>query len=215
MLFYKILPSSLKPIIKSYIISTIHALISVLSVLNYFLKYETNFKQINRILGGGIFGTGDEIMVYSVCYSSGYFLYDLILMCRDKSVRTGSSFLHHVLILVTFLSGLFTRICHPCHFYLLGEELSTIPLNLKTLYHRFHQIFSLLFVFCFIISRLIYGSIICGYAFYAAPEFIRLAWNFDDLSSLLFGISQALFCLLTRLLNIYWSYLIFRKIFFI
>jgi hypothetical protein len=217
MLFYKILPSSIKPLIKSYIISTIHALISVLSVLNYFLKYETNLKQINRIVGGGIFGTGDEIMVYSVCYSSGYFFYDLILMCKDKSVRTGSALIHHILVLLSFLSGLFTRICHPCHFYLLGEELSTIPLNLKTLYRhqpRFHQIFSLLFVFCFFISRLIYGSIICGYAFYAAPEFFRLALNIDDISSFSVGISQALLCLLTRLLNIYWIYLIIRKIFF-
>jgi hypothetical protein len=216
MLFYKILPSSLKPLIKSYIISTIHAIISVIGVLNYFLKYEINFLEINRIIGGGIFGTGDEIMVYSVCYSCGYFIYDFLLMCRDKTVRTSSAIAHHILILLTFLSGLFTRICHPCHFYLLAEELSTIPLNIKSIYRhqpRIHQLCSLLFVFCFIISRVIYGSIICGYAFYAAPEFLRLAWNFDDMFSFFFGLSQAFLCILTRLMNLFWTYLIFRKVF--
>ena len=68
MFFYKMLPSSVKPLIKSYIISTIHALVSLIGVLNYICKYEMNFLQINRIVGGGISGTGDEIMVYSVCY---------------------------------------------------------------------------------------------------------------------------------------------------
>lgn len=173
-------------------------------------------KQINRIIGGGIFGTGDEIMVYSVCYSSGYFLYDLMLMCKDKSVRTGSALIHHTLILLTFLSGLFNRICHPCHFYLLAEELSTIPLNLKTIYRnrpRLHQFFSLLFVISFFISRLVYGSIICGYAFLAAPQFFQMALNQDDIFSFLMALSQASFCILTRVLNIYWAYLIFQKIF--
>ncbi|CAF3566092.1 unnamed protein product, partial [Rotaria sp. Silwood2] len=61
-IFYKILPSSLSALIKSYIVSTIHSFISVISVLNYLIKYEINLKQINRIVGGGIYGSGDEIM---------------------------------------------------------------------------------------------------------------------------------------------------------
>ncbi len=172
-------------------------------------------KQINRLIGGGIFGTGDEIMVYSVCYSSGYFLYDLILMFIFKSVRTGSAIAHHILVLLSFSIGLFNRVCHPCHFYFLGEELSTIPLNLKTIYRnrsRLHEIFSLLFVICFFLSRIIYGSIISGYAFRAAPEFLQMAWNFDDISSFLGGLFQALLCILTRLLNFYWAFLICQKL---
>jgi hypothetical protein len=155
-------------------------------------------------------------MVYSVCYSSGYLLYDLMLMLIHKSVRTGSGVFHHILILVSFLTGLFNRVCHPCHFYLLAEELSTIPLNLKTIYRnrpRLYNLFSLLFVICFFVSRLIYGSIICGYAFRAAPLFLQMAWNQDDIFSFLAGLSQAFLCILTRLLNIYWTFLIFQKIF--
>jgi hypothetical protein len=173
-------------------------------------------KQINRIVGGGMFGTGDEIMVYSVCYSSGYFIYDLLLMLTFKSVRTGSAIAHHIIIILSFLTGLFDRVCHPCHFYFLAEELSTIPLNLKAIYHnrpRLHNFFSFLFVICFFLSRLIYGSIICGYAFRAAPQFLRMAWNQDDIYSLVSGLSQATFCILTRLLNFYWTFLIFQKMF--
>lgn len=206
----------MSPVIKSYVISTIHALITVISVLNYFIRYEVNFNAMNRIVGGGVFGTGDETMVYNVCYSSGYFIYDFLLMLKDKNIRSRSSLIHHILILVTFLSGLYTGVCHPCHFYLLGEELSTIPLNLKTIYRKnanLHGIFSMLFVISFVLIRLIYGSIICGYALSFAPEFFRLSWNADDLSSFIFGVIQASFCLLTRVLNFYWTFLIFRKIF--
>jgi hypothetical protein len=213
---YKILPSSLSPLIKGYVISTLHAIISVLSVLNYFIKYEINFKQINRIIGGGIFGTGDEIMVYSICYSCGYLIYDLILMLLVKSAGNSSAIVHHILILLTFLTGLFTGICHPCHFYFLAEELSTIPLNLKTMYRdrpRLHHIFSLLFVFCFFLSRLLYGSMITVYAFRVAPLFLRMAWNLDDMFSFSIGLIQASLCILTRLLNFYWAFLILQKLF--
>lgn len=115
-------------------------------------------------------------------------------------------------------SGLFHQVCHPCHFYLLAEELSTIPLNLKSIcrdHSKLHQIFSLLFVIFFIISRLVYGSIICGYAFYFVPQFLRLTSNIDDLHSSILVLAQAALCLLTRLLNIYWTYLILQKVFHI
>lgn len=107
------------------------------------------------------------------------------------------------------------RICHPCHFYLLGEELSTIALNFKSIYHhrpRLHRIFSYLFILTFFVSRLIYGSIICAYALRCAPRFFRLAWNLNDWRSMVVGIGQIILCFLTRILNFYWGYLIARKL---
>jgi len=62
---------------------------------------------MNRIAGGGVYGTGDEIMTYSICYSLGYFIYDLMLMLMDKSVRTKSALIHHVIIIVGAWSGWF------------------------------------------------------------------------------------------------------------
>lgn len=184
--------------------------------MNFFLKYQTNFKQINRIIGGGILGTGDEIMVYSICYSCGYFIYDLILMLIDKTIRSNSSIIHHILILLSFLFGLFYRICHPCHFYFLAEELSTIPLNLKTIFRNkpyLHNLFSLLFVIFFVLSRLIYGTIVSFYAFSVAPQFFRTALKQHDIINFSLGASQASLCILTRLLNFYWAFLIFQKVF--
>jgi hypothetical protein len=89
-------------------------------------------------------------------------------------------------------------------------------LNLKTIYHdrpRLYKIFGYLFAFTFFLSRLIYGSILCGYAFRAAPQFFRMAFNAGDFKSVVIGLTQAALCLLTRILNLYWSILILRKLF--
>ncbi|CAF1090029.1 unnamed protein product [Adineta steineri] len=214
-LIFYLLPSKLTPLLKSYVISSIHAIICVGSVINFFARYSVNLKQVNRIAGGGVYGTGDEIMTYSICYSIGYFIYDLLLMLFYKSVRTTAALAHHIIILLAFYAGAINGICHPCHFYLLAEELSTIPLNLKALYHnrpRLYAIFGYLFIFTFLVSRLIYGSIVCGYAFGAAPTFFQMAFNAGDLTSVTFGLMQGSLCLLTRVLNIYWTILILRKI---
>jgi hypothetical protein len=73
--------------------------------VNFFVHYSVNLKQINRIGGGGIYGTGDEIMAYSICYSLGYFIYDLLQMLFDKSTRIKSGIIHHIIISILFLSG--------------------------------------------------------------------------------------------------------------
>lgn len=89
-------------------------------------------------------------------------------------------------------------------------------MNLKAIYHdntRLHNFFGYLFIISFFCSRLIYGTIICGYAFRAAPSFLLMAMNAGDYSSVFIGLTQAALCLLTRVLNIYWSYLILRKLF--
>lgn len=74
-------------------------------MVNFFARYSVNLKQINRIAGGGIYGTGDEVMAYSICYSLGYFIYDLLLMVFVKSVRTTSALFHHIIILIGASSG--------------------------------------------------------------------------------------------------------------
>ncbi len=60
---------------------------------------------MNRIAGGGIYGSGDEIMTYSICYSLGYFIYDLLLMLSVKSVRTTTALIHHIIVLAGASSG--------------------------------------------------------------------------------------------------------------
>jgi len=104
-LFFYFLPSSLTPLFKSYAVSTIHAIICIASVGNFFARYSVNLRQINRIAGGGVYGTGDEVMAYSICYSLGYFTYDLLLMLFHKSIRTKAALAHHIIILIGFSSG--------------------------------------------------------------------------------------------------------------
>lgn len=109
-----------------------------------------------------------------------------------------------------------SRVGHTFQFYLLAEELSTILLHLKTIYHNrphLYKIFSYLFGFTFISCRLIYGSIICAYGFRLIPQFYRLASNEGDTKTIIIMFIQAALCILTRLLNLYWAILILRKFF--
>lgn len=91
---------------KSLIISTIHATVSVLSVCIFFARYTVDLTKVNRIVSGGLKGTGDEVMVYSICYSIGYLIYDFLVMIFYKSVRMTSAMVHHVIILGCFLPGI-------------------------------------------------------------------------------------------------------------
>ncbi|CAF1335029.1 unnamed protein product [Adineta steineri] len=213
-LIFYLLPSSLTPYIKSYIISTIHACVCVISVCIFYIRSSIDLTQVNRILGGGIKGTNDETMTYNICYTSGYFFYDLLVLLCFKSVRTRSALIHHITILIAGISGVYTHVAHASHFLMLAEELSTIPLNFKTIYHErpnIRDFFARLFVVTFFLSRLIYGSIICSYTFRAVPKFIQMASNLGDRTSILFVIGQVLLFILTRILNLYWTVLIIRK----
>jgi hypothetical protein len=102
---FHFLPSSITPLIKSYIISTVHACASVLAVCIFYARSSVDFTQVNRMIGGGIKGTNDETMTYSICYTSGYFIYDLFIMICFKSVRTRSALVHHIVILIAGLLG--------------------------------------------------------------------------------------------------------------
>ena len=107
-IIFFLLPSKIAPLTKSYIVSTIHAIVAVLSVSFYCARSTINLRQVNRIIGGGIAGTYDELMPYSLCYSCGYFLYDLLIMLMYKSVRSGSALIHHI----TIFSGIIVGRCH-------------------------------------------------------------------------------------------------------
>ena len=112
-------------------------------------------------------------------------------------------------------TGVYTRVAHSSHFFMLAEELSTIPLNLKAIYYqrpRIRDLFARLFVAAFILSRLIYGTVICSYTFRAVPKFIQMASNLGDTTSIVFIIAQVLLFVLTRILNLYWTILIVRKL---
>jgi hypothetical protein len=71
---------------------------------------------------------------------------------------------------------------------------------------------SVAFAISFVIARLVYGSIICVCAFRAAVPFLRLASSANDTYSCFLLIGQAALCLLTRVLNVYWTWLILGKV---
>lgn len=103
-IFY-ILPSTTTPLNKSYIVSTIHACASVFSITIFYLTTATNLRQVNRIVGGGAHGTNDEKISFSLCYSCGYFIYDMILMLLFKSIRNKTALIHHIIVAGSVLAG--------------------------------------------------------------------------------------------------------------
>jgi hypothetical protein len=115
---------------------------------------------------------------------------------------------------LAFFTGVYTHVAHASHFLMLAEELSTIPLNFKTIYHErphIRDFCARLFVVTFVLSRLIYGTIITSYTFRAVPRFIQMALILGDTTSIVFVIAQVILFILTRLLNLYWTILIVRK----
>ena len=99
---------------------------------------------------------------------------------------------------------------------MLLEELSTIPLNIKTIFHHhrdIHSFCSILFAITFLWTRLVYGTIICFYVLRALPKFILLAQASQDTMSIALVIVQTILLLHTRLLNLYWAVLIVKKIY--
>lgn len=94
------------------------------------------------------------------------------------------------------------------------EELSTIPLNLKSIWNsnaRLRQIFTGLFISTFIVIRLIYGTVIFLYTCRAIPKFIEMALHIGDYSSVVIILMQGTLCTIIRILNLYWTILIVRK----
>ena len=103
-IFY-LLPTYITPLIKSYILRTIHACISVLAICLFFIYSTVNLTQVNRIIGGGIKNTKDVFITYIVCYSTGYFIADTILMLIDKSIWNQAVLLHHMVHIAAMVSG--------------------------------------------------------------------------------------------------------------
>jgi hypothetical protein len=44
-------------------------------------------------------------MIYSICYSFGYFIYDLIIILFNKSIRSGTALAHHIIVILIFSLG--------------------------------------------------------------------------------------------------------------
>jgi hypothetical protein len=101
------------------------------------------------------------------------------------------------------------------HFLLHGQELSTIPLSLRTIFYQqsyLQDLFNRLFVLTFLVCRLIYGTIISLLFFRAMPLFFQIASNAHDRISIVFCIMQGALCVGTNLLNFYWALIILRKV---
>ena len=207
-------PSS--AVVRSYAVSTFHAVCACAYVLSWLAVYGMDLQWLARGVGGGVAGSGDELQQPLVCFSLGYFLYDSACMLLHPDTASPAAFLHHAAIGSAFVLGLYFQVCRPFHFLLLLEELSTPPLNLKTLLRQAHPAASdamaALFALSFIASRMGYGLYVFCLAVMQLLPFLRQAQADGQRLLMLCALYQTAMCSLSRLLNAYWTALILRKL---
>lgn len=204
-------------IILSYSVSIVHSVVALLYVTYFYITFNVDLTSIQRTFGNGIYGTGDEYISYMICWSIGYFIYDLLCMIQYNSAlyNTGS-YIHHVLMIICFSGGTFIGNMSPFHFYLLLEEFSTPPLNMKTLlkhYGKLSDYCGIVFAISFFLCRIIYGS----YVFYCGipnfVPFVSMSYNNKQYIDAIHVSLQLFLFLMTRLLNFYWMFLIAKKLY--
>jgi len=198
--------------IRSYLLSTFHAVLSCSFVLLWFYFFDWDLFDVRRTVGGGLHGLGDEYAMYPVSFSVGYFIYDTTCMLLHPQLSSTGSYIHHIVIGAAFLIGLYGRVCLPYHFLLLFEELSTPSLNLKSIlrHHSFSAtLHSYLFVLFFFLSRMIYGM----WIYFSGLFSIELFWNGATAEEKWCLIFQLTLSTISRILNVYWMILIFGKVF--
>jgi len=203
-------------IVRNYLVSTIHSLVAITGVTIWLCVYTSDFASIPRMYDGGVVGTGDEWHPALVCWSTGYFIYDLVAMIMYPQIASLGSYIHHVVICTAFCLTTFLGYMHPFHFFLLLEEFSTPALNAKTLFKSNHKIAdacSILFALSFFTCRIGYG----GYLFIrscpnALPYLLQCYANGQYFVGLQVTTQIAAF-LATRALNFYWMWLIAGKVY--
>lgn len=135
----------------------------------------------------------------ALSFSIAYFAVDLIIMATHASCRTTSLVVHHTLIGATFTYAWFTGAYAPVLFAFLGEEISTIFLNLRELINKRSTVLNVSFALSFFLCRTLGGSFLYAFAVKITPEDAGLV------ARVMIAVGFA-----TRLLNLFWLLLIVR-----
>lgn len=197
---------------RSYVASTVHAVVCLVALAAWAVLFDADMFNTKRMLVGQM-GTGDEYMPVLLSFSAGYFISDLLIMATAPGVADVGSVVHHFLILPCLILGLLYNVAIPYMFFYLIEELSTPFLNMKSLYRSNATIYktsSALFAIAFLLSRLGIGSYIT-YTLVINVSAAGLSYFPTNAANFVFVYEYS--CLgLTRLLNLYWSSAIVRKL---
>ena len=207
-------PSLSSAVQRNYCVSTVHAATAVCSVVVWLLVYEVEWRSVQRGLGGGRRGTGDEWQSLAVGWSLGYFAFDLVCMAVHSATRSTGAVVHHCAIGSAFLLGLYTDCCRPFHFLFLLEELSTPPLNVKSLlrhHQRLADFCAALFAASFVCVRLGYGTALYVLACMQFAPFVRQAVADGERMQAAAALFQFVMCTASRALNLYWATIIAQK----
>ena len=198
---------------KERVASSVHALVVIVAVAAWLARNGAGHLLDPSRLRTGVAGTDDEWCALLLAFSTGYFLFDTVVMFRYKETWDVGGVLHHAVIGPSILLALVGGVSTPLQFVFLLEELSTPFLNLRALYRDRPQLYavaSVLFAASFIGVRLGWGS----YVYYACvTNFLtNRAVALPTPYLYLQCIWQLTMCTISRVLNVYWAFLIVRKI---
>eukprot|EP00281_Chroomonas_sp_CCMP1168_P002809 CAMPEP_0206268558 /NCGR_PEP_ID=MMETSP0047_2-20121206/31778_1 /ASSEMBLY_ACC=CAM_ASM_000192 /TAXON_ID=195065 /ORGANISM="Chroomonas mesostigmatica_cf, Strain CCMP1168" /LENGTH=227 /DNA_ID=CAMNT_0053696899 /DNA_START=33 /DNA_END=716 /DNA_ORIENTATION=- len=198
---------------KSCYLSHIHCAVILTSCLWYWATRPVYVHSSHFMVVGPDSAYEMQWMRYTVCYSVGYFLNDLLLIIQHPSIGGVDMLVHHIVIGVFFTSGLLDTCCTPYHFLFMIEELSTPFLNLRWQHRdnkegKIYIISQALFVILFFLSRILVGTgFVWANGVYALPAYIaRQPTLFKQVHLYL----QLLACTLSRGLNLWWLWKIVK-----
>ncbi len=179
----------------SQLLSLLHSTsISILSII--YLTYDNYIFNIEKLKDNNL---KDEIIVtYIHTFMISYCIIDLSYNYIYKSQISKASIFHHISVTIGLILTIYLEIIKYSIIYF-PIELSTIFLNLRSVYENKKTLYSILFVITFILTRLIY-----------LPYIIYISWMYiiTDISTKFIFVC---FAIPLQLLNIYWFYLIVNK----
>jgi hypothetical protein len=216
---------------RSRIVSSIHAAVGCVSVLFFlYVKADLSFLNDPDVMILGNYDGAEQYFVRSViCFSTGYFISDLVVMLECPDVFDKFAILHHLLIMPFFILGIYYNVVSMYHFLFLLEELSTplnnwrwallpvkdssgVPREVSESAPKIRANVEIAFAAVFVLVRSVPGLYFC-FLYVGMHQVLRSAGKFpsDFYEALTF--LQFTACLGTRFLNMYWIKSIFAGIF--
>jgi len=201
--------------VRMWVVSTVHAVNLAVAAAAYLVASRLERFHGPTQLLNGVAGTVDEWCSPVLAYSTGYFVWDTLVMLRYKELHDVGGTIHHFIIFPSLMLAFFSGVSPPMQLAFFVEEASTPFLNIRSIYRgvneRIYQVCGYLFAFFFFASRLVMGSYIyvsCVHVYLRYGAVMLPAWQKQGAF-----LWQLVMATLSRGLNLYWGALILRKLF--
>jgi len=180
-------------------ISIFHAIISTQGSIRYLMKFPIDFGLYTKKMIPDVTSEPDDILVFYLAFSLGYFFYDLIiyLLLEIQKVRC-IQIIHHIIAIACFTSGILTKVGTFGMICLTTNEISTPFLHVLSIMHSlqlqneypsFFKLVEISFVLVFLSNRILWNVFISSTALSAA---IWRQYDFSLVNKIFLGVCMTM-----------------------